>query len=62
MIYDPDLLPPTRYIADHKGVDGFVRAGEQEARWRAHLGRAHVLCLDGRLQDMRNVLDKERMY
>ena len=23
VIYEPDLLPPTRYVADHKGVDGF---------------------------------------
>jgi phosphoglycerate dehydrogenase-like enzyme len=43
VIYEPDLLPPTRYAADHKGVDGFVLTEAQERRWRSHLGRAHVL-------------------
>jgi phosphoglycerate dehydrogenase-like enzyme len=43
VIYEPDLLPPTRYAADHKGVDGFVLTPEQEKRWRAHLARADVL-------------------
>ena len=43
IIYDPDLLPPTRYQADHKGVDGFTRTPEQEIRWRAHLARATIL-------------------
>jgi len=43
VIYDPDLLPPTRYQADHKGVDGFTRTPEQEIRWRAHLARATIL-------------------
>ena len=43
VIYDPDLFPPTRYQADHKGVDGFARTPEHEARWRAHLARATIL-------------------
>ena len=43
VIYEPDLLPPTRYVADHKGVEGFVRTDNQEERWRAHLASAHVL-------------------
>lgn len=43
LIYDPDLLPPTRYRSDHKGIDGFARTPEQEARWRAHLARATIL-------------------
>ncbi|MBM3601049.1 MAG: D-2-hydroxyacid dehydrogenase [Alphaproteobacteria bacterium] len=43
VIAEPDLWPPQRYVADHKGVDGFRRTAEQEARWRAHLGRAEVL-------------------
>jgi phosphoglycerate dehydrogenase-like enzyme len=43
LIYDPDLLPPTRYPADHKGIDGFTRTPEQEIRWRAHLARATIL-------------------
>jgi len=43
VIYDRDLLPPTRYTADHNGVDGFARTAEQQERWRRHLGRAQVL-------------------
>jgi phosphoglycerate dehydrogenase-like enzyme len=43
LIYDPDLLPPTRYQADHKGIDSFTRTPEQEIRWRAHLARATIL-------------------
>ena len=43
VIYEPDLLPPTRYVADHKGVEGFVRTDNQEERWRAHLASAHIL-------------------
>ncbi len=43
VIYEPDLLPPTRYVSDHKGVDGFVLTAEQETRWRSHLARADVL-------------------
>jgi phosphoglycerate dehydrogenase-like enzyme len=43
VIFEPDLLPPVRYIADHKGVPGFARTPQQEARWRAHLQRATIL-------------------
>ncbi len=43
VIHEPDLLPPTRYTADHKGIPGFVRNAEQEARWRSHLQRATIL-------------------
>ena len=43
IIYDPALLPPTRYIADHKGLEGFARTPEQEERWKAYLKRADVL-------------------
>lgn len=43
VICDRDLWPPQRYIADHKGKDGFARSSEQEARWRKHLSRAQVL-------------------
>ncbi len=41
--YTPELLPPLRYVADHKGVDGFVRTAEQEIRWQNHLSKAHIL-------------------
>jgi len=43
VIFEPDLLPEIRYVADHKGVSGFSRSPEQEARWRAHLQRATIL-------------------
>jgi phosphoglycerate dehydrogenase-like enzyme len=43
IIYEPDLHPPTRYIADHKGAPSFTRTAEQTARWRAALGRADIL-------------------
>ena len=43
VLFDPDLFPPLRYIADHKGVEGFCRTPEQERRWREYLGRADVL-------------------
>lgn len=43
VIHEPDLLPPIRYVADHKGISSFARNAEQEARWRAHLERATIL-------------------
>lgn len=41
--YDPDLLPPTRYVADHKGVDAFRRTPEQEQKFMQHLADATIL-------------------
>lgn len=43
VIAEADLWPPLRYVADHKGKDGFARSAEQEARWRKHLGRAEII-------------------
>lgn len=43
ILHDPDLLPPTRYQADHKGIDGFALNIEQQARWRSHLASANIL-------------------
>jgi len=43
VVHEPDLLPPTRYIADHKGVEGFQRSETQEQQWRRHLADAQVL-------------------
>ncbi|HLT18743.1 MAG TPA: hypothetical protein VKZ96_04720, partial [Thermomicrobiales bacterium] len=43
VIYEPDLLPPVRYIADHNGVAGFTLNAEQQARWDAALRRADIL-------------------
>lgn len=41
--YQPDLLPPTRYVADHKGKDGWTRTPEQQARWAEALSQATIL-------------------
>lgn len=43
ILYDPDLLPPTRYVADHDGDPAFNLTGEQQARWGEHLATADVL-------------------
>ena len=43
VIYEPDLLPPTRFMADHKGVDGFQHTTEQMDRWLSHLSAADIL-------------------
>ncbi|WP_198411765.1 D-2-hydroxyacid dehydrogenase [Microvirga flavescens] len=43
VIYEPDCLPPIRYIADHDGREDFRRTPEQEERWRAALARATIL-------------------
>jgi phosphoglycerate dehydrogenase-like enzyme len=43
IIYEPDLLPPTRFTADHGGLPSFKRNEEQVARWNANLARATIL-------------------
>ncbi|MFQ5704222.1 MAG: D-2-hydroxyacid dehydrogenase [Gemmatimonadales bacterium] len=42
VLYEPELLPPPRYAADHTGksVD---RSADQDARWRKLLGEAEIL-------------------
>jgi phosphoglycerate dehydrogenase-like enzyme len=42
LIYEPELLRPPRYAADHTGGP-LQRTPAQEARWRELLGRAEVL-------------------
>ena len=42
VIYEPDLLRPPRYPADHKGQP-FDRTEEQESCWQAHLETADIL-------------------
>jgi phosphoglycerate dehydrogenase-like enzyme len=42
VIYHPDLLPPTRYVADHKGA-AFTRTPEQTRRWRDAIARAEIM-------------------
>lgn len=43
ILYDPDLLPPTRYIADHQGTPDFNLTAEQQVRWSEHLTMADIL-------------------
>ena len=41
VVYEPQLLPPPRYPADHTSI--ITRSAEDEARWRALLAEAEVL-------------------
>lgn len=43
VIYEPDLLRPPRYAADHIGDAGFVRSAAQERRWQEFLAQADIL-------------------
>jgi phosphoglycerate dehydrogenase-like enzyme len=43
VLFEPDLLPPARHPADHRGDPAFRRDPEAEARWRGLLDRAEVL-------------------
>jgi glyoxylate/hydroxypyruvate reductase len=43
VIYEPRLLRPPRYAADHNGDPTFQRTPEQEQRWRGLLARADIL-------------------
>ena len=42
VIYEPDLLPPTRYRGDHRGVAAFHRTQRQQTQWEHLLEHAHV--------------------
>lgn len=41
--YEPDLLPPIRYVADHKGHADFHLTPKQKERWKARLAEANFL-------------------
>ncbi|WP_426226152.1 D-2-hydroxyacid dehydrogenase [Pseudarthrobacter sp. DSP2-3-2b1] len=43
VLYEPDLLPPERFPADHSGDPGFKRTPAQEEQYWAMLNRAEVL-------------------
>lgn len=43
VLYEPDLLPPERFPADHSGDPDFRRTPEQEERYWAMLNKAQVL-------------------
>jgi phosphoglycerate dehydrogenase-like enzyme len=42
VLFEPDLLPPTRYVADHHGAP-FTRNADQQRRWNECLARAEIL-------------------
>jgi phosphoglycerate dehydrogenase-like enzyme len=42
VVYEPTLLRPPRYPADHTG-EAFIRTADQEAVWQRHLAEADVL-------------------
>ena len=42
VIYEPDLLPPIRYVGDHGGAP-FARNKDQQRRWREALSSADIL-------------------
>jgi phosphoglycerate dehydrogenase-like enzyme len=41
--YEPSLLAPTRYVADHDGVDGWSRTREDQEQFMQHLSEATIL-------------------
>ncbi|WP_167265782.1 D-2-hydroxyacid dehydrogenase [Paenarthrobacter ilicis] len=43
VLYEPDLLPPERFPADHAGDPNFKRTPEQEERYWAILNKAQIL-------------------
>lgn len=43
IVYEPDLLPPTRYVGDHGGIAGFQLTPEQGERWSSLLASADAL-------------------
>lgn len=43
VLYDPSILPPTRYVADHTGPANWVRTPDQQAKWEAMLAQCDVL-------------------
>jgi glyoxylate/hydroxypyruvate reductase A len=40
--YRPDLLPPQRFVSDHRGPDGFVRAAAAEREWQDLLAQTTI--------------------
>lgn len=43
LVYEPDLLPPPRWLADHAGDPSWRRSTEQDGRWRHVLSQAEVV-------------------
>ena len=43
LLYEPELLPPARYPADHRGDPDFRRDAAQKERWNSMLEKAEVI-------------------
>lgn len=43
IIYEPELLPPTRYVGDHGGRSDFTLSAEQQKRWDELIASADAL-------------------
>lgn len=43
VLYEPELLPPMRYLGDHRGDPNFQRSPDDERRWSETIGKAHIL-------------------
>ena len=43
VIFDPEFLPPTRYIADHNGIENFIHTQTQEKKWNNYLEKSEIL-------------------
>ena len=43
VVYQPELLPPSRYPSDHRGVEHFRRSPDDERRWWEMIASAEVL-------------------
>lgn len=43
VIYEPDLLPPLRYVAEHKGIEGYKRADADNERFCENLRAADFM-------------------
>lgn len=41
--YEPDLLPPAQYVADHHGPAGWSRPPEQQREWEAMLAECEIV-------------------
>lgn len=42
VVFEPDLLPPTRYVGDHRGEASFRRSDADQRRWAAMLAGAEI--------------------
>lgn len=43
VVYEPDLIAPPRYVADHNGEASYKRTVAQENRWQELLSQADIL-------------------